>query len=91
MQPEDLYQDAVLVLPGWRHATTKRLHIRRDCRAVMYHADDMTPVLVRFDYDSAKELRRLLAPDDLHEPCKWCFPTSGELPSAADSALRRDG
>lgn len=89
--PDDLYADAVLVLPGWRHSKTQRLHIRRDCRAVMYHAQEMTPVLVRFDYDDAKELRRLLAPDDMHEPCRWCFPGSGQLPSAADTALRWEG
>jgi hypothetical protein len=73
----DAYENAVLLLPGWRHTVTRRLHIRRDCRAVMYHAANMTPVLVRFDYENDRELRRLLAPDDMHEPCKYCFPGSG--------------
>lgn len=71
------YDNAVLLLPGWRHTKTRRLHIRRDCRAVMYHADAMTPVLVRLDYANDRELRRLLAPDDSHEPCRYCFPGCG--------------
>lgn len=71
---EAAYEHVALLLPGWRHQKSQRLHIRRDCRAVMYHADEMTPVLVRFDYDDASELQRLLAPDDTHTPCRWCFP-----------------
>lgn len=69
-------EDAVLLVPGWRHTITGKLHIRRDCRAVMFHSDRMTPVLVRFDYDKPSELARLLAPDDQHAPCRWCFPGS---------------
>lgn len=69
-------EDAVLLVPGWRHSETGRLHIRRDCRAVMFHSERMTPVLVRFDYEKPTELARLLAPSDDHVPCRWCFPGS---------------
>lgn len=75
------YENAVLLVPGWRHSKTKRLHIRRDCRAVMFHSDEMQPVLVRFDYEKPGELARLLAPSDDHVPCRWCFPGSSD-PSA---------
>lgn len=67
-------EDAVLLIPGWRHPSTRKLHIRRDCNAVMFHSEEMQPVLVRFDYETDRELRRLLAPDDAHQPCRWCFP-----------------
>lgn len=65
-------EHAVLLVPGWRHQVTRKLHIRRDCRAVQYHSEKMTPVLCRFD--DANEVRRVLLDSD--ELCRYCFPTS---------------
>ena len=67
MTPEE---HAVLLIPGWRSSTGK-LHIRRDCRAVVYQRQHMTPVLCRFDDDN--EAARLL--HDSANLCRWCFPT----------------
>jgi hypothetical protein len=69
-----LYEDesvefAVFLLPGWRHKTTGKLHIRRDCKAVQYHIGNMSPVLVRLD--DKKEVRRALTVGDT---CLYCFP-----------------
>lgn len=60
---------AVLLLPGWRHPTTGKVHIRRDCRAVQFHSREMTPILIRLD--EAKECSRAF---DLDDPCSYCFP-----------------
>lgn len=61
---------AVLLLPGWRHKKTRKLHIRRDCRAVTYHAEKMIPVLVRFDDE--RELEKIMGSGD--NCCRYCFP-----------------
>lgn len=71
-------QHAVLLLPGWKSSTGK-LHIRRDCLAVIHHSQHMTPLLVRFD--DCDEVSRVL---DRYELCGWCFP-----PSVPDSTRRR--
>lgn len=68
MTPED--DHAVLLIPGWRSRTGK-LHIRRDCRAVQYHRQTMTPVLCRFD-DASEAAKLLHDPEQL---CRYCFPT----------------
>jgi hypothetical protein len=44
----------------------------------MFHAENMEPDLVRFDYDRPTELARLLSPDDRHVPCRWCFPGASD-------------
>lgn len=62
-------QFAVLLLPGWRHKTTRKVHIRRDCRAVQFHANRMDPILIRLD-DQA-EIERVFSEDAL---CRYCFP-----------------
>lgn len=69
MSDYDQETHAVLLIPGWRHPKTRKLHIRRDCRAVIYYAEAMTPVLCRFDDD--RELKRLLESDEV---CRYCFP-----------------
>lgn len=64
----DSESHAVLLLPGWRHKRTRKLHIRRDCRAVEFHGADMIPVLVRFDDE--RELERAMS----EGCCRYCFP-----------------
>jgi hypothetical protein len=81
MNDDHLEEHAVLLLPGWRHKTTKKLHIRRDCRAVQYYAENMTPVLVRFDCE--QELARVLG--DGFDCCKYCFPGYGGRVSGDES------
>jgi hypothetical protein len=67
---DDAETHAVMLLPGWRHKKTRKLHIRRDCRAVQYHSDSMIPVLIRLD-DEAE-----LAKIDFGgaTACRYCFP-----------------
>lgn len=67
LEPEE---HAVLLIPGWRSRTTGKLHIRRDCRAVVYHGHTMSPVLCRFD--DTDEVRKLLS--DRDALCRYCFP-----------------
>lgn len=62
---------AVLLLPGWRHPRTGKVHIRRDCRAVQFHAHLMQPILVRLDAEN--EVDRVLGGDQ-EQLCRWCFP-----------------
>jgi hypothetical protein len=69
---QDAETFAVLLLPGWKHRRTGKIHIRRDCRAVQFHADLMAPILIRMDDQG--ELSRIL---DRCEVCGYCFP--GEL------------
>lgn len=45
----DAEEHVALLIPGWRHTKTGRLHIRRDCRAVQFGAKTMNPELLRFD------------------------------------------
>jgi len=59
---------AVLLLPGWRHPRTRKVHIRRDCPAVYYHRANMTPFLVRLDDEG--EVSRVMNNDDC---CRFCF------------------
>lgn len=59
---------AVLLLPGWRHKTTGKVHIRRDCRAVQFYAANMTPILVRLDDEN--EAMRAFDPENR---CTYCF------------------
>jgi hypothetical protein len=59
---------AVILIPGWRHRSTGKLHIRRDCRAVMYREKEMIPVLVRFDDE--REITRAME----RGVCRYCFP-----------------
>lgn len=59
---------AVLLLPGWRHPTTGKVHIRRECRAVEFHLGRMTPILVRLD--DAQEVSKVLGEENL---CGYCF------------------
>ena len=65
---EDHDTREVILLPGWR-ASSGKLHIRKDCRAVTYHRRHMTPVLVRLDDD--REVSRVLGATD--ELCGYCF------------------
>lgn len=67
-------EHAVLLIPGWRHRKSGKLHIRRDCRAVMYHSAAMSPVLCRFD--DRNEAAKLLHDSD--KLCRYCFPTDME-------------
>ena len=67
MTPED---HAVLLIPGWRHRVTGKLHIRRDCRAVQFYSANMVPVLCRFDDE--REMERVL--HDRGLLCRYCFP-----------------
>lgn len=60
---------AVLLLPGWRHPVSGKVHIRRDCRAVQYHATNMAPILIRLD--DQDEIERVFTEDAL---CRYCFP-----------------
>lgn len=71
---------AVLLLPGWRHPNTGKLHIRRDCRAVQYHGATMTPVLIRLDDD--KEVKRVFSDD---ARCRYCFPQAATIIGGKDS------
>lgn len=71
MSDHDAESFAALLLPGWRSPAGK-LHIRRDCRAVQFHRQTMTPVLVRLD--DQREVSRVL---DEGELCGFCFPTGG--------------
>lgn len=64
----DSEQHAVLLLPGWRHPRTERIHIRRDCRAVEFYRGNMTPILVRMDDEA--EVGRVLGSENL---CPYCF------------------
>lgn len=77
---DDFHHDsetfAVMLLPGWRHQGTGKLHIRRECRAVQFHRETMTPVLVRLDDD--RECSRVFDPDAL---CGYCFAHLGDLAS----------
>lgn len=74
---------AVLLLPGWRHPRTNKLHIRRDCPAVHYNAKIMSPVLIRLDDDS--EVGRVLDDENL---CRHCF--TGLTPSGStDPSMER--
>ena len=59
---------AVILLPGWRHPVTKRIHIRRDCRAVEFYAKKMQPILFRMDDPTVSK-------DDL---CLYCFAGAPE-------------
>lgn len=61
-------QPAALLLPGWRHQNTGKLHIRRECRAVQFYGNTMTPVLIRFDDDG--EVSALFNRDNC---CLYCF------------------
>ncbi len=66
---DDSVEHAVMLLPGWRHKNTGKLHIRRDCKAVRYHAGDMSPILVRLaDRDEVKR------PRHVGDTCLYCFP-----------------
>ena len=67
-QEHDAETFAVLLLPGWRHPVTDKVHIRRECRAVQYHRERMTPILVRLDAES--EAARVLGEENL---CRFCF------------------
>lgn len=74
---DDAETHAVLLLPGWRHQRSGKLHIRRDCRAVQFYAQVMTPVLIRLD--DQREVDRVFGGD---ERCRYCFPGGlGELPA----------
>lgn len=75
---DELGDQAVLLVPGWRHPGTGRLHIRRDCRAVEWHSREMTPVLCRFDVEG--ETFRVLA--DRARLCRYCFPTGLTIDAA---------
>lgn len=59
---------AILLLPGWRHPGTGKVHIRRECRAVQYHAERMQPIIVRLDDE--QECARVLGEKNL---CRYCF------------------
>lgn len=59
---------ATLLLPGWRHAHTGKIHIRRDCRAVQFYADNMNPILVRLDDET--EVTKVITEG---ERCGYCF------------------
>lgn len=71
---DDAHQDgrlASLLLPGWRHPHTGKIHIRPDCRAVQYHAPNMRPILIRLD--DRNEMQRVV---EQGTPCRYCFPES---------------
>jgi len=53
----------VVKIHAWEHRSTKRIHVRRDCRAVRFQVEWMEPLLIRADDP------RLLTSD-----CPWCFP-----------------
>lgn len=59
---------AVLLLPGWRHPNTGKVHIRRECRAVEFHLGRMQPIMVRLDDE--REVGRVLGERNL---CGYCF------------------
>lgn len=74
----ELELDAVLLVPGWRNPKNGKLHIRRDCRAVEWYAQNMTPVLCRFNVEG--EAYRVLA--DREHLCRYCFPSGLTIDAA---------
>jgi hypothetical protein len=64
MTEPDLRDDlGTLLLPGWRHPTSKKLHIRPECPAMKY-SRSWDAVLIRFD--EVPELKRA-------DCCGFCF------------------
>lgn len=61
-------EHAILLLPGWRHPRTGKVHIRRECRAVEFHRALMNPIIVRLDLES--EVAAVLGDEHL---CRYCF------------------
>lgn len=52
-----------VMIHAWEHRATKKIHVRRDCRAVRFQVEWMEPLLIAAD-----------DPRLMKSSCSWCFP-----------------